>query len=334
MTATPLAPPTTRWLRGASMVLLGLAAALVVLDVVSSIPAGALTASAASFITFQVAQIALLVAGAALNRDPRHAGLGRLMLGIVTAGALLDLSGALSDLPPTAYAYRFVNALYVALIVHLVVRWPDARVTGRLARLLVLTAYVVPFALTALWQLTWDPRWYEGDERNLFWITLVPARDFSAAVYQAEQIIVAAMIAGLLAVVLARVVTARGERLAALAPVGVIAVVLAATDVVAIVSALGGADDVDLSVVQNLALLALAVTVLVAVVRAPSVVDSPEQPGRRVHLDDRARERYHLGLAGAGAGLVVVVAVLVAASSGGLPDAPSTPQPGPALVAP
>lgn len=333
MTAIPVRAPSVR-LRRASTVLLGLAAALLLVDVVAVVSTGGFADSPLDPLTYQVAQVALLVAGAVLLRDPRHAGLGRLLIGTAGVGALTDLTGTLTAVGPAEFLYAFANGLYVALIVHLLVRWPDRRVHGALSRALVVAAYAVPVLLTAVWELTWSPRWWEGDERNRAWITLVPARDFSAAAWQVQQIILIALIGALVALVVVRTAGSQGARRGALAPVALVAVVLAATDVVRIGVALGATIEIDLNVAQNLALLAIPIAVLVAVVRAPSGVDVPDQPGRRVHLDDAARDRYHLGLAGVAAAIVIAIALVVAISSDHWPDAPSSVQPGPALQAP
>ena len=333
MTAIRASSPVGR-VRAPSTVLLGLVAALVLIDLAAAIAAGGLVDQALVLVTHWIAQIAFVLAGARLLRDRPHAGLGRLMLAIAGVGALNGLSVSLHPVGLTEFAASFIDSLEVALIVHLLVRWPDRRVNGSLPRALVVAAYVVPLVLTAVWELTWSPRWFDGDERSRAWITLVPARDLSAAVWQVQQVVLVALVVALLALVVAKALAGRGRRRAALVPVAIVAAVLAATDVVRIAVSLGAPIDIDPSAVQNLALLAVPIAVLVAVVRSPSVVDAPGQPGRRVHLDDAARERYHLGLAGVAAAIVVVIAVVFATSSGQWPDAPSAPQPSPALQGP
>jgi hypothetical protein len=329
-------PTTTRasGLHGASMVLLGLAAALVVVDAALTVASGWLSRSPAQAITFALAMAAMVAAGAVLLRDRRHAGLGRLLLAVGASGSLFDVLGTVPDVGPAAFVQAPVYWLYAAFLIHLVLRWPDRRIDGRVARALVVAAYTVPLGLALLWQLTWSPPWWDGAPRTRWWITLVPARDVSATAYQVQQILFVALIVAAFAVVAVRTATARGERLLVLAPVAFVALVLGATVVVGVVDALGAGTGLDLDVLQNVALLAVPVWVLVSAARAPGSIDAAAVPGRRVHLDDAARERYRVGLAAVAAGVVVVIAVVVGASSGGWPDTPPAPQPGPALVAP
>lgn len=335
MTAIPMAPPS-RHVDGASMVLIGVAGALVAVDAAAALLVGGGDALAAAL--FTLAMAAMVVAGGVLVRDHQHDGLGRLLLGVAASGSLLDLLGWIPDAGPADFLRNVLYWPYAGLLAHLAVRWPDRALTGAIPRALVAAMYGVMPLLTLLWQLTWDPAWFGGAAARRFWITLAPARGLSGSVWAVQQLLLVALIAALVAVVAVRVATARGPRRVAMAPVAVVSIALGATVVLEVLQGLGTAVPVDTGVLQSVALLAVPVAVLLAALQAPAGIDEPVMPGRR-RLDERARGRYRVGLAAGAAALVVLVAVCGVWSAGGWDDAPAAdtgpaPQPGPALVAP
>jgi hypothetical protein len=317
--------------RRASGLLLGLAAALVLVDAAAGVLTGEAT-DPLRFAVFLLALAGLVAAGAVLLRDRRHEGLGRLLLGVAAAGALWDALGAFPGAGPFSFLQGFAYWGYVGLLVHVLVRWPDRRIDGPVARGLVIAVYALMPLLTALWQLAWDARWFGGREATEWWPTAFPSRSFSYVVWQVQQVLLLVLVAALLAVAIGRAVTARGARLLAMAPVTVVAVALAATAVLDTVRVLGAPIGFDPALVENLALLAIPVAVLWAALLEPAGIDQPAIPGRRLHLDDAARARYHLGFAGLAALAVVLASVAVVLGLDGFADSAPAPQPGPALV--
>lgn len=318
--------------RAPTMVLLGVALGLVVADAAAGVISGSAAQYTASTVSFTLALIGIVVAGLVLIRDRLHAGLGVLLLGTAAGGALQDLTGILQDLGPLAFLQMFVYWGYAALLAHVLVRWPDARIQSRGVRGLVLGMYLLMPALTAVWQLTWDPRWFGAGTASWWWPTVLPARDFSATVWQVQQVVFVALIAALVAVVVVRTVRARGGRRITLLPVAIVAIALALTVVAGVAEALGVTIPFDVNAAQNLTLLAIPVGVLVAATRPAH--DGQAVPGRRLPPGDPVRLHYRLGLAAIAASAVVLVSVIVVFASGtdGANGPVPLPAPGPALA--
>lgn len=320
--------------RATAMVLLGVALGLVIADIVAGVIAGQVAQYPVPTVTFDLAMVGMVVAGLVLVRDGLHAGLGVLLFGTAASGALYDLTRTLQqDVAPLTFLQPFVYWGYAALLSHLLVRWPDRRVESRGVRALLFGMYAVLPVLTVVWQLTWERRWFGPGTGSWWWWTVLPARDFSATVWQVQQVLFIALIASLIVVVAVRVVRARGTRRVALAPVAVVGIALAMSVVAEVVGQLGVAVPIDTNIVQNITLLAIPISVLVAATRrAP---DGAAVPGRRLPPGDPVRLHYRLGLAAIATGLVMLVSVIVvlASGTGGANGPVPLPAPGPALVA-
>jgi hypothetical protein len=277
MTTIPLTSREGRFDR-VSTVLLGAAVVLVVVDAVLPLILGTI-ADALYYVLTVLAFAGSTAAGAVLLRDPRYAGLGRLLLGVAAAGAVWDLCGWVRDVGPFGFLEGIVYWAWAGMLAHLAVRWPDDRITGRIPRVLVLAVYLLLPVLTLLWQVTWDAQWFE--QPGGWWLTLVPARTVSDVAYTTGQVAFAVVIAALVVVLIARVVTARGTRRAAMLPVVVVVVVLAAAVIADLLKTLGVPLAFDTALPQSLALLAIPVAVLVAALRRPAADAEPGIPGRR-----------------------------------------------------
>jgi hypothetical protein len=330
MTSVHAAPAAARGHPG-SMLLLGAAIGLVAADATVAMTTGSAARSGWLYVSFTLAMIGMVVAGSLLLRDPLHAGLRGLLLGVAATGSLHDLMGLLQDVGPLAFLQGFVYWGYAGLLAHVLVRWPDRRIESRVAHLLVLAVYLLLPALTAVWRLTWDARWYGRDAAGWWWPTLLPARDLSFAVWRIQQVVFLVVVAALGTVIVRRLVLARGARRLLLVPVGVVAVALALTVVAELLADLGAPLPIDTAVTQDLALLAIPIAVLVAAVRSSG---APAAPGRRLPPGDPVVLRYRLGLAGLAAALVLAAAVVVMTTGEVDAGAGPAPAPGPALVAP
>ena len=314
---------------------LAAAVTLVVLaDAVASTLAGYFDQAPVSTAVFLVGCLALIGAGVAVALRARStaSSLSVLMIAVAAAGSLADLFGALPTFGPGPFGRGVVYQIYVALFTHLLLRWPERRVRGRVPRVLLATVYLLLPALSLIWQLTWDPRWFGAEAKGQWWPFLVPARDFSYATFEVQQLAFLALVIALLSIVVVRAVRASPARRRGMLPVTIAAGVLGLVVVLQILAALGLETPIDVNLVGNLAVLTVPVAVLIGA-REVGESDVAGGVGQQVPPLQRIRERYTALLATViAAAVIACICVVVAVrADDGSPQQPPNPAPGPAL---
>ena len=271
---------------------------------------GDASTSPASFVTFHLALVALLLAGALLLHTDGQRANGHLMLAIATLGAIQDAFSTLSGLGPAAFLAQPVYWVYAAAFGHLLLRWPDDRVRGWLSRALLASVYGVLPLITIAWQSTWEPRWFGPVPAGEWWPVLVPDRPFAVADYLVGQYLYLATVLAFLAVIGIRTARADPERRRRLLPVICAGVALGAAVIVGALSNLGVAIPVDITLLQNLAMLAVPAAVL-----AQGIGTTPLSPHDAAEFA-RLRQWYRSIVALLGvAVLLIAVAVITSVAS-------------------
>ena len=306
------------------------ASALVVLDLVVQVLSGSMASYPVDVTLFLVAMAGLLAAGAVVVVRDRERGLGLLLLGVAATGSLFDLLGSVPGDGPAAFLRNLAYWPYAGLFAHLLLRWPDHRVHGTLPRVLLGCFYALPPVLSLGWQLTWDPRWFDPPAPDLWWPHLAAARGLSASLFDAQELVLLALIVALLVVVVVRVRRADRARRRALVPVALAASLLAAAVLLELIDALGAALPIDVGLIENLAVLIVPIAVLIR--RPVADEDTPHDRRERTPLEQvRARYAGLIGFVVAGA-TITAIAVTISVRNLDVDAAPDRPAPGPAVV--
>jgi hypothetical protein len=270
--------------------LIALAALLLVLDIVSAIVTGWWASDPLLNVVYFLGVVGFLVAGAVSYRVPGQAANARLLVAIAAVSLIVDLLSTWVDVGPDAFLYGLVYWVPVALLAHLLLRWPGNRLQTRPQRLLLWVPYAVLPALALLFQVTSDKAWFGKGAANWWWLTLAPDENLSNGIFTAQQIVFVAFLVAVLVLIGMRLAAASPAGRRALVPIAIAAAFLGLATGIGAVQGAIGADAIDLRLVQNLALLTVPLAVLVGLAMLPrqpradevEVVDPVPAPRDRV----------------------------------------------------
>jgi hypothetical protein len=280
-------------------------------------------------VLFLVAQVVMLLAAAVSLGTAGQRANGRLMATLAGVYSLWDLLGAWSAIGPAAFLSGLVYWPVATMFGHLLLRWPGGTVAGRPERSALAVGYGVLPLITLAWQLLWDRAWFDGAARHSWWLTVLPNRALAYGLWFAGQIVFLVLVVAFLVLIGRRLLAADPLERRGLVPIAVSSALLGAATIVGVWFGLDPAFSFDPALLQNLAVLTVPASVLVA-----------SRRGRAPHLvghDHPGVVRWHrlpLAWLAIAAG-ILVLGVMIGASALALVSADTgapLPQPGPPLA--
>jgi class 3 adenylate cyclase len=166
----------------------------------------------------------LVVAGWVALGRPSQRGNGSLMLVIAVTASATSLQFV--TVGPWAFIGSMLYPLTGALLGWLVLRWPHSRLQNRPQLWLIRTSFILIPVLTAVSNVTWDPRW-SGYTARIWWPTLVHRKELGTWIYNGAQGIEAALLVAFVAAMVIRIVQATRPERRELIPVAVAATAFA-----------------------------------------------------------------------------------------------------------
>lgn len=229
----------------------------------------------------------LVVAGWVALGRPSQRGNGTLMLVIAVTASATQLQYVTGG--PWAFIGSMLYPVTGILLGWLLLRWPHARLQTRAQLRLMRTAVILVPLLTAVSNVTWDPRW-GGYTGAIWWPTLVHVKELGIWLYNGTEAVEAILLAAFVALMVIRIVQATRPERRELVPVAVAATAFA---VFASSQAIDALTDTNISALanwsSNLATLAIPVSFLIWVavrrVQRALAVEALMDPQRLTSVD-------------------------------------------------